>query len=164
MGSQNYWTNDDGLIVTAGRRTSDNVAGKLSSFGPTQVLEIVVPAGELGNASEQAAYPTIIPAGATIVDVKLHSDGALTSLVDLVVGVADADGGSDLTDADGLVLAIDAAEVVALRPTGTVVGTLFDGALLTTSLPLSEAVRVTWAATTASAAGDVKIVIEYAVA
>lgn len=164
MGSQYYWTNDDGLIVPSGRRTVENGSGSKSGVnGAVQEIVMVAKQGETGDATAQLAYGAVIPAGATIVDVELHSDGALIGLVDLIVGLTDEDGGSDITDADALVLAIDAAEVVGLRPGGSVVGTLFDGAALTASFPLTEAAIVTWAATTASAAGDVTIVVKFVI-
>lgn len=162
MGSRYNWTNDDGLVVNGGRRTSDNQApAKHSTMGPTQSVEFIVPEGAQEDSNEQA-YSAVIPAGAVIKDVRLFADGALTNLADLIVGIADYDGGSDLTDADGLVLAIDAAEVLGLEPTGSVVGTTFDGPFLVASAgPLAEAVVVTWAVTTPSSAGNVRVVIDY---
>lgn len=163
MASRYNWANSDGLTVPSGRRTSDNEGGaKVPGMGAIQEVKLVIPEGSTGDATVQALYPATIPSGAVITDVLVHGNGALTSLVDLIVGIADADGGSTLTDPNGLVLAIDAAEVVALRPTGTVVGTAFDGAFMETAVvPLSEAVYVTASATTASSAGDIVIVVQY---
>jgi len=160
MGSRYNWVNDDGLVVTSGRKTVDNDQVSASAKrGQINELVTVVKEGETAQSAAVQGRSATIPVGANIVDVKLFSTGALTSLVDLIVGIADEDGGSDITDDDGLVLAIDAAEVVALRPSGTVVGTAFDGALLTAAVPLTEEAVVTWSATTA--AGDVKIVVTY---
>ena len=163
MGSRYTWTNEDGLTINSGTRaTAENdIASANADVGNVRELKMVVPQGKIAQAGGSSSFGAVIPAGSTIVDVQLHSTGALTGLVDLVVGITDYDGGSDITDADGLVLAIDAAEVVALRPTGTVVGTAFDGALLTASAPLAEAAQITWAATAASAAGDVTILVNY---
>ena len=162
MSSRYTWTNSDGLAVNSGRRDSDNqAAAKLSTMGSVQQVEFLVPEGEQESSNEQA-YSTVIPAGAVINNVRLFADGALTDLVDLIIGVADYDGGSDLTDTDGLVLAIDAAEVLALEPSGSVVGTAFDGAFLVASAgPLSEAVTITWAVTTPSSAGNIRVVVDY---
>lgn len=160
MGSRYNWTNSDGLVVSGGRRTSENDhAGLQKDVYKTVVA--VVPQGAAAQGAGAVAQSAVIPAGSIITDVVLQGNGALTSLVNLVVGVTDADGGSNITDADGLVLAIDAAEVLALRPKGSVVGTAFDGAVLTTSVPLTEDAIVTWAAGTASSAGDVSIVVTY---
>jgi len=162
MGSRYNWTNEDGLVVSSGRRTSENdQAGRPSTNNAVDEIALLVEAGSIAQGAGAIGQSAMIPAGSTIVDVELHSDGALTGLVDLIVGITDEDGGSDITDADGLVLAIDAAEVVALRPTGTVVGSAFDGAVLTAPAPLAEDAIVTWAATTASSAGDVTIVVKY---
>jgi len=162
MGSRYNWLNNDGMIVTSGRRTVDNDQVSASAKrGQLTELVTVVKEGEIAQSAAVGSRSATLPVGANIVDVQLHSTGALTGLVDLVVGIADEDGGSDITDVDGLVLAIDAAEVVALRPSGTVVGSAFDGALLTAATPLAEEAVVTWSATTASSAGDVKIVIVY---
>lgn len=160
MGSRYNWTNADGLVVSSGRRTSENDhAGVQKEVYSTVVA--IVPQGAKAQGAGAVVQSAIIPAGAIITDVVLQGSGALTSLADLIVGVTDADGGSNITDPDGLVLAIDAAEVVALRPSGTVVGTAFDGALLTSSVPLTEDAIITWSATTASTAGDVTIVVTY---
>jgi len=162
MGSRFVWVNSDGLTEVGGTRTPEgDSAAKHSTNNAVQEISVVLLEGDTAQSSLGLVSGATIPAGAVVVDVELHSDGALTSLVDLVVGVADHDGGSDITDADGLVLAIDAAEVVALRPTGTVVGTAFDGAILTASAPLAEAAAITISATAASTAGDVTAVIKY---
>jgi len=162
MGSRYNWVNNDGLVVTSGRRTVDNDQVSASAArGQIKELVTVVNEGEIAQSAAVAGRSCTLPAGATITDVKLFSTGPLTGLVDLIVGIADEDGGSDITDADGLVLAVDAAEVVALRPSGTVVGTAFDGALLTAAAPLAEEAVVTWSVTTASSDGDVKVVITY---
>lgn len=165
MASRYNWTNEDGLVVNTGRRTSDNqAAGKVSTMGSVQEVEFVVPEGEQESAATQS-YSAVIPAGAVIRDVKLFADGALTSLANLTVGIKDADGGSGLTDANGLVLAIDAAEVLGLEPSGSVVGTAFDGAFLVASAgPLSEAVEITWVVGTPSSAGNIRGIVEYTMA
>lgn len=161
MASRYLWTNDDGLQVPSGRRTVENDApGKSALTGVEEEISFVIPQSDIVD-EPVSGYGAVLPAGANLTDVQLHSSGALTALVGLIVGVEDADGGSDITDADGLVLAIPAAEVVALRPTGTVVGTDYDGALLTSAAPLAEAARITWAATTASGAGDITVVVKY---
>lgn len=160
MGSRYNWTNSDGLVVSSGRRTSENDhAGLQKDVYKTVVA--VVPEGATAQGAGAVAQSAVIPAGSIITNVVLQSNGALTSLANLTVGVTDADGGSNITDADGLVLAIGAAAVVALRPSGTVVGTVYDGAVLTSSAPLAEDAIVTWAAGTASTAGDVTIVVTY---
>lgn len=88
----------------------------------------------------------VIPAGALIVSADFRITTAFTSTSttsDLLVGLADADGGSTITDADGLLTAAQLtqtviATLVNTSGTGALVGTVLSEAAVVTVAPSAD--------------------------
>jgi len=110
MSKDNYWTNDDGLVVGFGRRTTeDNVAGALNTGGDIEeqlVLDIV--ATELTDSDEPVNYEqgAKIPANAHIRDAVLVTNEAFTSGGSGVLDIGTVKSDGTFSDDDGIDSAI----------------------------------------------------------
>jgi hypothetical protein len=140
------WVNSDGLRVWFGTDEAKNAkVVESSSDGQSRVVEIRydhswVPT--VAQNSQVIDYNYVLPAGAVISSVEIlpYEDSASGGNAETInVGITDADGGSNITDVDALVVEATQAEFNAggTNVTGWV-GTRVNGT------PLQEAAVLTW--------------------
>jgi|SRR5690606_29331702 len=117
MSKATYWTNEDGLTIGYGRRTSEyGTAAKVSKGGEYEELVLEFLGTELADAAAPANFKqgAMLPAGTYIVsalllvDTSFASDGGTATLD---IGTFDVDGAA--IDIDGLVAAAAEATLVA---------------------------------------------------
>lgn len=115
-------------------------------------------------AQSSSNIEVVIPSGATIVGAKFRVITGFTSTSttsDLTVGLADSDGGSDITDADGIFTAAELTQTVIATAGNYVAGS--GGALI--GVTLSEAAELTVAPTVDDLlTGRAEVTVEYKLA
>lgn len=119
------WVNSDGLVVGFGTRTETQYqASQMSTMGSEQELVIQIPdltqlgtdatAGTGIYAPQYVAQMAVIPANATVQEVRITTDTAATSggAADLLIGTFTVNATTkavSAVDADGLAAAADSA-------------------------------------------------------
>lgn len=159
MSRQNTWTNDDGLVVGYGPRTSSNEnAGQVAHLGGNrEVLHVNLDYDNLPAAPSTA--PSMksvpIPAGAVIVRADLNVETAFTSggATTLTIGLVNSAGTA--IDADG----IDATIAKAALTANTNI--VCDGALIGANIGTADGYISTTTASGPWTAGDAVLTIEY---
>lgn len=158
MGRDSTWTNDDGLVVGFGTRTSTNdQGGNVRTSGLVEEYVIKInDASTLGDTDtaavtgDQAGLPANAIINAAYFRVNTTFAGA-TAVLD--IGLKQRDG-TDIDD-DG----IDAAIAVGTLTAGTVINC--DGALIGNTVGANEAVPKFTYDTAAFTAGAGELVIQY---
>ncbi len=146
------WTNDDGLTIRIGVAEAEKgLIGEYRNDGPEHVVEVYLDWNELpAVASNSVNISTLnkLPANIQIeaVEIVTYTDfDSAGDAMTLNVGIADADGGSTVTDVDALVVAATQAE---LNTGGTNV-TGWVGAAVGTVI--AESTYLTWEVDAAAA-------------
>ena len=159
MGRDSTWTNDDGLVVGFGTRTSTNDEGgniRTSGIVEEYVIKIndATTLGDTDTAAVAGSFPGI-PAEAVIKSAYLKVTTAFTSggLATLDIGLKQRAGTN--IDADGIDVDIAVADLSA----GAVI--VCDGALIGARIGSNEGVPMFTYETAAFTAGAAELVIEY---
>lgn len=151
--------NEDGLVIRSGvDEAAPAVISEYRTDGPLRILEIEFNLENLpvdADGSVIASYGASIPAGAQIEYVEITTFVDVDSAGDafiLDVGLTDADGGSNVTDVDGLV---DAATQTEMNTGGrNVAGWVGDDV----GTVIVEKAYVTWEVTVADATAGVGVI------
>lgn len=115
MSRNNYWTNDDGLVVGFGARDSETeLAARTRTAGEVQELVMDIVGVNLTDATTPANLPSsaFIPANSLIVEADLIVDEAFagaTAVLD--IGTYEVDG--TIIDDDGIDAAIAVGALTA---------------------------------------------------
>lgn len=152
------WTNADGLNVRLGHAAADPVRfSEYRTDGPERLLEIEMFPEYLPTVAQNSVRVSdscSIPAGAFITYVEIVTTDAWDAgSGTLNVGLVDKDGGTNILDVDGFVVAATVAEINAQVPKNTHPA---DGDDIETVL--SETAWVTWEVDTAAIVGGKSVI------
>jgi len=150
-----------GVLVHYGARDTDEKHGGFSTKkGQVKEMSVTFDYNDLPDGTE-AGLSAQLPANASIVSARLEVITGFTSTsttTDLTIGVADADGGSNITDADGLVAAAEATQTAIATAGNLITGA---GAMVGTTIG-AEAGVVTVAPTVDDLlTGRARLIVEY---
>ena len=159
MGKNSYWSNDDGLVVGFGTRTTENnVGGALNTGGDIegQVVLDITDATALTDSDEPTNYiqGAKIPANSHIRDAVLVVDTAFTSGGSAVLDLGTVKSDGTFSDDDG----IDSAIAVGSLTADTVIDC--DGAQVNTVVTEDLWLTATYD-TAAFTAGTAKLYVTY---
>jgi len=159
MSRQQTWTNDDGLVVGYGPRTSSNEnAGQVMVLGGNrEVLQVNLEWDNLptGDTVAPSMKSIPIPAGAVITRADLSVETAFTSGGATTLSIGFVNSAGTAIDLDG----IDATIAKAALAANTNI--VCDGALIGNNVGTADAYVSTTTATGPWTAGDAVLTIEY---
>jgi len=160
MARDNYWTNQDGLVVGFGPHTADEgVSTQGSVKGNIQQVVLKIKGTELVDAgapnAQYLASSVVIPVDAYLVSARLFVTTAFTSGGSAVldIGVYDVDADA-IEDDDGIDSAIAVATLVDNFDVAC------DGALVGSVLAQNSKIYASYD-TAAFTAGEATLVVEY---
>lgn len=158
------WINADGLRVKFGTEEAEKArVTEVTGGSDTRVIEIVVDADSLPTVAENSVIiddSYVIPQGVVFQSVTITSDTAFSAgSGTLNIGIADRDGGTNVTDVDHLVVDATVTELNAggSNEAGWIGAGIFDQ-------PLAEAAYLTWEVNTAALVGGAATIrIEFSI-
>lgn len=160
MARDNYWTNQDGLVVGFGPHTADEgVSTQGSVKGNIQQVVLKIKGTELVDAgapnAQYLASSVVIPVDAYLVSARLFVTTAFTSGGSAVldIGVYDVDAGA-IEDDDGIASAIAVATLVDNYDAS------LSGDMVGTVLAQNSKIYASYD-TAAFTAGEATLVVEY---
>ena len=142
------------------RDTENSLGGELSTKGANKELVLTFDFDDLPSGSN-AGLAAQLPANCSILSARLEVLTGFTSTsttTDLLIGVTDADGGSNITDADGLIAAAEATQTAIATAGNIVTGA---GAMVGTTIGAEAGVVTVAPSVDDLTAGKGRVVVEY---
>jgi len=151
-----------GVLVHYGaRNTNEKNGGSSTKKGQIKEMSVTFDYDDLPADATYAGLAAQLPANASIVSARLEVITGFTSTsttTDLLIGVADADGGSNITDADGLVAAAEATQTAIATAGNIITGA---GAMVGTTIGAEAGVVTVAPSVDDLLTGRARLIVEY---